>query len=138
MGAQVTETAARQVEELLAKWATAEGTGDVDTIATCLDEEFVGIGPFGFTLTKAEWLHRHSAGDLSYDSFAIQDTSVRQYGCVAIVVGIQVGTANYRGNPVPGGRLRVTIITVLNGDERVIGGIQMSPMGPPPGPPASN
>jgi ketosteroid isomerase-like protein len=137
MGAQVTETTARQVEELLAKWVTAEGASDAATIAECLDEDFVGIGPLGFTLTKAEWLQRHSSGDLTYDSFAIEDTSVRQYDDVAIVVGVQVGTANYRGNPVPGGRLRVTIITVHNGVKRVIGGMQMSPMGPPPVPPVA-
>lgn len=138
MSAQNSEAVAQQVTELLKKWSEAEGSSDVEGIDKFLDDDFVGIGPLGFTLTKEEWLHRHRCGDLSYDSFSIQDTSVRQYGDTAIVIGIQVASAKYQGNPVPGGNLRFTLITVPDGDRRVIAGFQMSPMGPPPGRPPAN
>jgi uncharacterized protein DUF4440 len=131
MSAQNSEVVAKEINDLLDRWSEAELSGDPATITGFLDADYVGIGPFGFTLTKAEWLHRHESGDLKYSQFSLVDRQLRQYGDTVLVVGVQDAVATYQGNPVPGGKLRFSA-TVVAG---AVAGFQLSPMGPPPGMP---
>jgi ketosteroid isomerase-like protein len=132
MSAQHTDVVEKEVADLLDRWSEAELSGDPAAIAPFLDDDYVGIGPFGFTLTKEEWLRRHESGDLRYSQFSLVDRQVRQYGDTVIVVGVQDAVATYQGNPVPGGKLRFSA-TIVAG---AVAGFQLSPMGPPPGMPA--
>ena len=61
------------VAAFLADWSTAETSGDVATLGRQLAPDFVGIGPLGFTLTKANWLDRHATGALAYSTFRIEE-----------------------------------------------------------------
>ncbi|GAB1508110.1 nuclear transport factor 2 family protein [Actinophytocola sp. KF-1] len=131
MSAQNTDVVEKEIADLLDRWSEAELSGDPAAIGPFLDDDYVGIGPFGFTLTKAEWLQRHESGDLKYSQFRLVDPQVRQYGDTVLVIGVQDAVATYQGNPVPGGKLRFSA-TVVAGR---IAGFQLSPMGPPPGMP---
>lgn len=131
MSAQNSEVVAKEINDLLDRWTEAELSGSPEAIAAFLDDDYVGIGPFGFTLTKAEWLHRHESGDLKYSQFSLVDRQLRQYGDTVLVVGVQDAVATYQGNPVPGGKLRFSA-TIVGG---AVAGFQLSPMGPPPGMP---
>jgi hypothetical protein len=135
MSAQNSETIEKEIAELLDRWSGAELAGDPAGVGPFLDDDYVGIGPFGFTLTRAEWLQRHESGDLKYTQFNLVDTTVRQYGDTALVVGVQDAAATYQGNPVPGGKLRFSLTAVRAGDTWVVAGFQLSQMGPPPGMP---
>lgn len=128
MSAQNSAIIEKETADLLDRWAEAELSG---TPAAFLDDDYVGIGPFGFTLTKQEWLQRHESGDLKYSQFRLVDLQVRQYGETVLVVGVQDAVATYQGNPVPGGKLRFSA-TIVEGK---VAGFQLSPMGPPPGMP---
>jgi hypothetical protein len=65
----------------LADWGRAERTGDAVRLDELLADDFVGIGPLGFSLSKAEWLARHRQG-LSYQAFDVEDAEVRDHSGV--------------------------------------------------------
>ena len=121
--------------DLHKRWSEAELAGDAATIATLLDDEFVGVGPLGFTLTKQDWIQRHASGDLKYQEISTDDVSVRRFGDAAIIIAAQTQQATYKGNPVPGSKIRITQVAVRRGDTWLLAGLHISPMGPPPGPP---
>ena len=64
-----------RAEGFVGEWAAAEQRGDADYLETALTDDFVGVGPAGFMLTKEQWLRRF-AGSLSCDSFAIEEVDV--------------------------------------------------------------
>jgi hypothetical protein len=44
------------------EWTTAERSGDGETLATLLTDDFSGVGPLGFILPRPAWLDRHRQG----------------------------------------------------------------------------
>lgn len=114
------------------RWADAELRGDAATLDTILTDDFVGIGPFGYVLTRQQWLDRYRTGDLRNEEFTWQDVDVREYGDAAIAVGIQAQRAIARGNEVAG-RFRVTHVAVRRDDRWQLAEVQLS--GPIPATP---
>jgi ketosteroid isomerase-like protein len=82
------------IASFLAEWSTAEQAGDTAKLGPLLTDDFVGIGPLGFELSKAGWLARHQQG-LSYDTFSVDEAQLGTYGDVAVVTArhSQSGTA---------------------------------------------
>ena len=103
------EHAEQEVARLADAWATAELRGDTAFLERTLADDFVGVGPLGFMLTKQEWLARHQSGDLTYDALDLGEVTVRVYGEAAVVLGRQVQSAAYRGNPIMA-ELRPTLV----------------------------
>ena len=89
-----------EIDEFLAEWTVAEQSGDPAALDRLLTDDFLAVGPLGFTLTKREWLDRH-AGGLRYETLGLEEARARRYGDVAVVVARQVGQGTYQGNPVP-------------------------------------
>ena len=114
-----------ELQELGREWAAAEVRGDVSALATMLADDFVGVGPLGFTLTKEQWLDRHRSGDLVYEEITWEDVDVRVHDCAAVAIGLQTQRARYRGHAVDG-RLRATQIYIRAGDRWQIEGVQLS------------
>jgi hypothetical protein len=82
------EQTEHEVVRLAEAWATAELRGDAAFLERTLTDDFIGIGPLGFMLTKQAWLARHQSSDLKYDSFSLDEVKVRVYNDAAIM-GIQ-------------------------------------------------
>jgi len=121
----------QEVLRLADAWATAELRGDTAFLESTLTDDFIGIGPLGFMLTKQEWLARHRSGDLKYESFNLDEVKVRVYNDAAILTGRQVQHAAYRGNPIQG-QFRITLVFVqLQGQWR-LASLQLSTIGQPP------
>ena len=98
-----------EVEGFLGEWARAERQGDACQLERQLDDDFVGVGPLGFVLSKQDWLSRFGHG-LTYDDFSIEDTRVRRDGDAAIVVGTQNQSGSMQGNPLPFSSVRSTLV----------------------------
>jgi hypothetical protein len=69
-----------EIDRFLADWAAAERDGDVGALRGMLANDFIGIGPLGFTASKAEWLDGHAGGALKYEDFRLDEVLVRRYG----------------------------------------------------------
>jgi hypothetical protein len=58
-------------------------------------EDFVGVGPRGFTLSKEQWLAWHESGNLKYESFGLDEVEVRPYGDSAVATCRQSQAGEY-------------------------------------------
>lgn len=113
------------VEDVLARWIDAEARGDAAALAHLLDGEFRGDGPRGFVLTKEQWLDRHRSGELVVGAFEWQDVRVRAYDDTAVVMGVQVQTAAYRGEDCSG-RYRATLVALCRNGGWSLVNLQLS------------
>jgi ketosteroid isomerase-like protein len=119
------------IETIAQQWSSAERHGDVANLASILSDDFVGVGPLGFLLTKPEWLARHQSGDLTYEAVDLDEMTVRVYDRAAILVGRQLQRGAYRGNRVDG-QFRTTLVFVQQEGRWRLAGLHLSPIGQPP------
>jgi ketosteroid isomerase-like protein len=122
----------QEVMQLADAWANAELHGDTASLERRLSDDFIGIGPLGFMLTKQEWLARHEAGDLKYESFSLDEVKVRVYNNdTAVLTARQAQQATYRGNSIPG-QFRLTLVFVQQHGQWQLASLQLSSIGQPP------
>jgi ketosteroid isomerase-like protein len=121
------------IQQLLEEWTEAERTTDAQRLAPLLTDDFVGIGPVGFVLTKPAWLSRFEQG-LHYEALALDDIAPRDYGDAIAVVARQHATGDHQGMPTPPDT-RVGFIVARVRDSLQIAGIQYSFNGIPGAPP---
>src|SRR6266436_7013941 len=125
------EHAEQEVMHLADAWATAELRGDTTFLESTLADDFFGIVPLGFMLTKQAWLVRHTSGDLKYESFNLDEVKVRMYNEAAILIGRQVQNAAYRGHSIQG-QFRTTLVFVQQQGQWRLASLQLSTIGQPP------
>ena len=131
------EHAEQEVLRLADAWATAELRGDTTFLERILTDDYIGIGPLGFMLTKQEWIVRHQAGDLKYESFSLDEVKVRVYNNdAAILTGRQVQNGAYRGNSIQA-QFRITLVFVRQQGQWQLASLQLSSIGQPPNVPQS-
>jgi ketosteroid isomerase-like protein len=123
-------TTQHPILDLGRRWAAAETRGDADTLDTLAVDDFSMVGPFGFILTKEQWLGRYRSGDLVTSHLEWQDVAVRDYGDTAVAIGVHTQRAAHRGRA-NDGSFRATHVAVRRDGEWKLAGIHMSPM--PPG-----
>jgi ketosteroid isomerase-like protein len=125
-----------EIGDLGARWAAAELAGDVDALQPLLTDDFVGIGPHGYLLTKQQWLDRSTSGDFANQQFSRDDIAVRSYGQAAIAVGVQSQQAAYKGRP-SNGRFRLTQVLIRQDGGWRIAGLHLSRLADQPAPPST-
>ena len=122
----------QEVMQLAGAWSNAELHGDTAVLEKTLTDDFIGIGPLGFMLTKQEWLARHEAGDLKYESFNLDEVKVRVYNNdTAVLTARQAQQATYRGNSIPG-QFRSTLVFIQQHGRWQLASLQLSSIGQPP------
>lgn len=116
----------RQVEEFAREWAAAEQREDVAFLEGALVDDFVGIGPLGFMLTKEQWLGRY-AGGLAYESFTLDGIEARLYGEAAVATVPPDAGRGVSGQR-RGGTFRATLIFAEQECRWLLAGLHLSPI----------
>ncbi|MBA2783084.1 MAG: nuclear transport factor 2 family protein [Rubrobacteraceae bacterium] len=120
-----------ELKKIVEDWAVAELRGDATFLGSVLAEDFVGVGPRGFTLTREQWISRHEAGNLRYESFGLDEVDVRLYGDAAVAVCRQTAEGVYEDE---NGRydiheqFRATLVFVRQQGHWLLAGLQLSPI----------
>ncbi len=121
----------QQLKELGKGWAAAELRGDTAFLERTLADDFVGVGPRGFTLTKDQWLERHEAGKLKYKSFRMDDAQARLYGDTAVMIGRETAEGRYEDGDVRHDireQFRATLVFVKQQERWLLAGLHLSPI----------
>lgn len=116
----------RRLEEFAQEWAAAEQRGDAAFLEGALTDDFVGVGPLGFMLTKEQWRGRF-AGGLAYESFALDELEARFYGEAAVATCRQKQAGGFQGNDV-GGEFRATLVFAEKEGSWLLAGWHASPI----------
>jgi ketosteroid isomerase-like protein len=127
-------TTHENVDAVLSRWTAAEVGGGTAALQQLIAEEFTGVGPLGFTLSKQDWLDRHAPGALAYTSFELTEMQVHDYGDTATVIGRQHADGTYQGHPTPSD-MRITLVLRRAQDEWQIAVAHMSFIAGTPGAP---
>ena len=122
------------ITTFLSAWAEAERSRDTDFLAERLTDDFVGVGPLGFTLPKPAWLARHAGGDLRYDTFELSEIEIRRRAPLAVVTARQDAAGTFAGRPLPR-TLRNTFVLVENEHGWHLASLHMSFVAGTPGAP---
>ena len=124
--------ATNDVLDLVRRWAAAEQRNDAGSLDGLLADDFVGVGPLGFVLTREQWLSRFGNG-LENRSFAVEDPQVHDHGSAAVVVGVDNQETSFRGGD-SSGRFRLTLTAVRPADRWQVASVHIGPLqGPPAG-----
>ena len=127
-------TASTEVLDLVRRWTAAEEHNDAGGLDHVLADDFVGVGPLGFVLDRAQWLVRFDNG-LVNRGFAVEDPQVHDHDAAAVVVGALVQRTTYGGHD-NSGRFRVTLSAVRGHDRWRLASVHIGPLSSrPPGPP---
>jgi ketosteroid isomerase-like protein len=112
-------------------WAAAELRGDTAFLGEILADDFVGVGPRGFTLTRDQWLSRHEAGSLRYEAFGLDEVQVRLFGDAAITVCRQSARGVYEdenGRFELDDQFRATLVFIKQEGSWQLANLQLSPI----------
>lgn len=127
------ESRAAELERLGRDWAAAELRGDAAFLEGVLAEDFVGVGPRGFMLTREGWLERHRSGKLRYESFHLDEVRVRLYGGdAAVMTAREVAEGRYADGEVRHDLrecFRATLVFAEQREGWQLASVHLSPMG---------
>lgn len=121
----------QQLEKLAEDWAAAELRGDAAFLEGALADDFVGVGPRGFTLSKEQWISRHEAGNLRYESFGLDEVEIRPYGDAAVAVCRQTAEGVYEdenGRYDINEQFRATLVFVKQQERWLLASLHLSPI----------
>ena len=127
-------TAQDGVLDLTQRWTAAEERNDAATLDGLLADGFAGVGPFGFILTRDQWLARFANG-LVNRSFTVTDLQGRDFGTAAVGTGVLAQQTSWQGTD-NSGRFRVTIVAVRTDDRWRLAHVHIGPLQAPPGRPS--
>lgn len=123
-----------RIDSFLSAWTAAERDGDTAALDALLTDNFVGVGPLGFTLPRSAWLARHQQGDLTYETFDLDETVTRMHHDMALVIARLNTRGAYQGHPIPEA-VRATLALVNEAGSWQLAGIHMSFIAGTPGAP---
>jgi ketosteroid isomerase-like protein len=119
------------VLDLAQRWAAAEEKNDAGALDELLAGAFAGVGPFGFILTRDQWLARFANG-LVNRSFVVTDLQVRDFGTAAVGIGVLAQETSWQGSD-NSGRFRLTLVAVQEGEGWRLAHVHIGPLQMPPG-----
>jgi ketosteroid isomerase-like protein len=112
------------------QWAAAESSGDAETLAGLVTDDFQVVGPVGFVLDRQQYLGRYQGG-FAPESVTWDEVTVRDYGAAAVSIATVTQRASFGGQRADG-QFRVGHLFVRTGDRWQIANVQYSMIGGPP------
>src|ERR1044072_2630487 len=85
------------ITALVDDWVNAEASADVSRLKELLANDFLGVGPRGFVLTREQWLQRFNSG-FKYESIEVKEVQVKHYEHAAMVVAKYFQNATFQAN----------------------------------------
>ena len=85
-------TDAETVLALEATWSTAPVTGDLETVARVVADDWVAVAPTGQTMNKTDLLEMLASRPNVFDTVQYSDVSVRVFGDTAVVTSLFEGS----------------------------------------------
>ena len=117
------------VLDLVSRWTAAEQAMDSGALDGLLAEQFVGVGPVGFVLSREQWLKRFHNG-LENLAFAVADPQVHDHGTAAVVVGVLDQQTSWQGQD-SSGRFRISLTAVRPADRWQLASVHIGPLAAP-------
>jgi hypothetical protein len=111
------------VNEFVNEWINAEKNGDVQLLTDLLNEDFIGVGPVGFILSKQQWIDRYKNG-LKNEDFNFEIISERAHDNSTIIIGTQSQKGDFKGYNIDG-TFRVTLILNNNQENLSLLGVHL-------------
>jgi hypothetical protein len=122
------------ITSFLIEWASAERSGDVRFLEEAISEDFIGIGPLGFQLSKEAWIARHRGPRPAPRELLLDDAVIRAIGTAVIVTAEQRTIDAFQGHVAPAA-LKTTLVLSSEQDAWRLAGIHMSFIAGTPGSP---
>lgn len=117
--------------DVVRQWTAAEAANDADRLDAVLARNFVGVGPFGFVLDRAQWMVRFRNG-LENKAFAVEEPATYDHGDAVVVVGVLNQQTSWQGND-NSGRFRLSATVVRDGADWKLGSAHIGGLQQPPG-----
>jgi ketosteroid isomerase-like protein len=121
-------TASTEILDLVRRWAEAEQRNDSGLLDEVLADDFHGVGPVGFVLSREQWLARFGNG-LENRAFAVEDARVRDFGAAAVVIGVLSQETSFQGGD-NSGRFRLTLVAVRPEDRWLVANVHIGLLQP--------
>ncbi|HKP99427.1 MAG TPA: nuclear transport factor 2 family protein [Actinomycetes bacterium] len=121
-------TASTEILDLVRRWTEAEQRNDPGLLDEVLADDFHGVGPVGFVLSREQWLARFGNG-LENRAFAVEDARVRDFGAAAVVIGVLAQETSFQGGD-NSGRFRLTLVAVRPEDRWLVANVHIGLLQP--------
>src|SRR5439155_15437385 len=129
------EEGPKAVQDALKDWIDAELKGDAARLDDFLTEDFLGVGPVGFLLSKRDWLARYQTGGFRYEALRLEEVQTRLHGDTAVVTAHQVAKSFLGDFEIPFTDVRITMVLVNESESWRLAGMHMSFIAGTPGAP---
>ncbi len=110
----------KQIERDEQQWQTALIANDTDTMASLLEEDYVGIGPDGTIASKSQELQARASGQDRIQVLAVVDRKIRIYGTTAVVTSRVHLQGVYSGQPLLGDYRYTRVWSLVRGQWRIV------------------
>ena len=92
----------QEFKDLERGWAAAYLQGNTELFDRVWTEGFIFTFPFGQFSTKEQELADIKSGDLAFQSFSTEGTTIKMYGETAVMAGRFMMKAQYKGRDISG------------------------------------
>ena len=92
----------KQINQLEQQWQAALLANDMPVLSTMLGDSYVGIGPDGTILSKADEIKARASGQERVQVLDVLDRKIRVYGSTAVVTSRVRVQGIYSGEPLLG------------------------------------
>ncbi len=108
------------IKQLERDWPAAQMTEDIERLGQILADDWVGVGPDGVKVTKAEFVANVKNGVSKLEAFEPGPMDVKVIGGVAVVQGGDTEKSSFKGADTSGKYVWMDVFVLRNGKWQAI------------------